>query len=266
LIEGNTFSNTEIVNTFNEINNQSLSINDPITEALMRYLTLKYAILKHENSKLPLNLQKKESKIIYETFKDIIHLSLDGLGLIPFGGEVFDVINGYTYILEGDKTNAFLSFASAIPIAGYAASSVKALKAGSEIIAVMGPKGFYAVKRVNQSAFKRACGAVGTQVGHHIIPFHEIVQSHPLMQMAFKAGFDPNNAAINGKAIEAVRNSGNHYLYSNKIKSKFDDEFSIPPPGGWDPKSSKLRLEKVITDIKKAIDAQPGVHVDYLIF
>jgi hypothetical protein len=150
LIEGNTFSNTEIVNTFNEINNQSLSINDPITEALMRYLTLKYAILKHENSKLPLNLQKKESKIIYETFKDIIHLSLDGLGLIPFGGEVFDVINGYTYILEGDKTNAFLSFASAIPIAGYAASSVKALKAGSEIIAVMGPKGFYAVKRVNQ--------------------------------------------------------------------------------------------------------------------
>ena len=118
----------------------------------------------------------------------------------------------------------------------------------------------------SHSAFRNASGAVGTQVGHHIIPFHEKIQSHPLMQMAFKAGFDPNNAAINGKAIEAVRNSGNHYSYANKIKSKFDDEFSIPPPGGWDPKSSKLRLEKVITEIKKAIDAQPGVHVDDLIF
>jgi hypothetical protein len=50
--------------------------------------------------------------------------------------------------------------------------------------------------------------------------------------MAFRAGFDPNNAASSGKAIEAVRNSGNHYSYSNKIKSIFDDEFSIQPPGG----------------------------------
>jgi len=64
----------------------------------------------------------------------------------------------------------------------------------------------------SHSAFRNASGAVGTQVGHHIMPFHEIIQSHPLMQMAFKAGFDPNNAAINGKAIEAVRNSGNHTL------------------------------------------------------
>jgi hypothetical protein len=116
----------------------------------------------------------------------------------------------------------------------------------------------------SHSAFRKDCGAVGTQVGHHIIPFHEIVQSHPLMQMAFKAGFDPNNAAINGKAIEAVRNSGNHNSYAKKIVANLDK--MNPPPGGWDPISAKHGLEDLISKIKKAIDAQPGVHVDYLIF
>jgi len=145
-------------------------------------------------------------------------------------------------------------------------SSPVNIAAWAEIIEMIGENGLFAPSYNSHTTFRKACGAVGTQVPHHIIPFHEILQSHPLMQMAFRAGFDPNNAAINGKAIEAVRNSGNHYSYANKIISKFDDEFSIPPPGGWDPKSSKLRLEKVITDIKKAIDAQPGVHVDDLIF
>ena len=118
----------------------------------------------------------------------------------------------------------------------------------------------------SHSAFRKDCGAVGTQDGHHIIPFHEIVQSHPLMQMAFRAGFDPNNAALNGKAIEAVRNSGNHTSYANKIVARFTKIFENPPPGGWDPKSAKERLEKLINEIRRAIDAQPGVHVDYLIF
>ena len=145
-------------------------------------------------------------------------------------------------------------------------SSPVNIAAWAEIIERIGENGLFAPRYISHTTFRKVCGAVGTQVGHHIIPFHEIVQSHPLMQMAFRAGFDPNNAAINGKAIEAVRNSGNHYSYANKIKSKFDDEFSKQPPGGWDPKSAKQRLEKVITEIKNALDAQPGVHVDNLIF
>ena len=119
----------------------------------------------------------------------------------------------------------------------------------------------------SHSAFRNASGAVGTQVGHHIMPFHEIIQSHPLMQMAFKAGFDPNNAAINGKAIEAVRNSGNHSLYANRIFSTFERILTTKqPPGGWDPITAKKAVEEIITTIKHALDAQPGVHVDYLIF
>jgi hypothetical protein len=118
----------------------------------------------------------------------------------------------------------------------------------------------------SHSAFRNASGAVGTQVGHHIIPFHEIVQSHPLMQMAFRAGFDPNNAAINGKAIEAVRNSGNHDSYAKKIVARFEKSLKNPPLGGWNPKSAKVEMENIIKEIKSAIDSQGGVHVDDLNF
>ena len=179
---------------------------------------------------------------------------------------MFDIISGASYYLEGDKTNAYFSVASAIPWLGYAAAGVKAIKAGSVIIAVVGKKGFLVASRVSQSVFRKACGAVGNQVGHHIIPFHEIVQSHPLMQMAFRAGFDPNNAAINGKAIEAVRNSGNHNLYANKIVARFKKSLKNPPNGGWNPKSAKAEMENIIKEIKSAIDYQGGVHVDYLNF
>jgi hypothetical protein len=118
----------------------------------------------------------------------------------------------------------------------------------------------------SHSAFRNASGAVGTQVGHHIIPFHEIIQSHPLMQMAFRAGFDPNNAALNGKAIEAVRNSGNHTSYANKIVARFEKSLKNPPLGGWNPKSAKVEMENIIKEIKSAIDSQGGVHVDDLNF
>jgi hypothetical protein len=84
------------------------------------------------------------------------------------------------------------------------------------------------------------------------------------MQMAFRAGFDPNNAAINGKAIEAVRNSGNHNSYANKIVARFEKSLKNPPNGGWNPKSAKAEMENIIKEIKSAIDYQGGVHVDYL--
>ncbi len=145
-------------------------------------------------------------------------------------------------------------------------SSPDNIVAWAEIIEMIGENGLFAPRYISQTTFRKACGAVDTEVGHRIIPFHEIVLSHPLMQMAFRAGFDPNNAAINGKAIEAVRNSGNHTSYANNIVARFTKIFENPPTGSWDPKSAKERLEKLINEIKKALDAQPGVHVDDLKF
>lgn len=53
------------------------------------------------------------------------HLALDLLGLVPVIGEPADLINAAWYTSKGDYTNAALSAASAIPIAGYAATAGK---------------------------------------------------------------------------------------------------------------------------------------------
>ena len=145
-------------------------------------------------------------------------------------------------------------------------SSPVNIAAWAEIIERIGENGLFAPRYISHTTFRKVCGAVGSQVGHQIIPFHEIVQSHPLMQIAFRAGFDPNNAAINGKAIEAVRNSGNHTSYANKIVTRFEKSVKNPPIGGWNPKSAKAEVENIIKEIKIAIDSQGGVHVDYLNF
>lgn len=59
---------------------------------------------------------------------DIGHGILDGIGLIPVVGEVADLANAGWYAAEGDYVNAGLSAASAIPVAGYAATAAKAGK------------------------------------------------------------------------------------------------------------------------------------------
>lgn len=156
------------------------------------------------------------------------------------------------------------TLASAIPIAGYAATTVKAVKAGSVIIAVVGKTGKLVAKRISQKAFSKACGAVGSKVGHHIITFHQKVQEHPIMQLAFRAGFDPNNAAVNGKAIEGALNSGNHGTYADKIVNQLNKIATDFP--NLSPPAAKQKVIELIDKIKAAIDANPGVHVDNLPF
>jgi len=53
------------------------------------------------------------------------HGVLDVAGLVPGFGEPADLINGLWYTAEGNYIDAGLSFASAIPIAGYGASAAK---------------------------------------------------------------------------------------------------------------------------------------------
>lgn len=53
------------------------------------------------------------------------HGALDVVGLVPGFGEPADLINGLWYTAEGNYIDAGLSYASAIPIAGYGASVAK---------------------------------------------------------------------------------------------------------------------------------------------
>ncbi len=49
---------------------------------------------------------------------NIVHNTLDAVGVIPGVGEVADAINGTIYLAEGDYTNAALSYVSCIPLGG----------------------------------------------------------------------------------------------------------------------------------------------------
>jgi hypothetical protein len=50
------------------------------------------------------------------------HFVLDTAGMVPLFGEAFDAVNGVWYLIEGDGTNAIISFASTIPLV-YATSA-----------------------------------------------------------------------------------------------------------------------------------------------
>ncbi len=244
----------------------SSSLINPIGIMLSQYFNqfqLKYASLKLENAKLPVSQQKSNTKLFFFATAGIWHTSLDLLGLIPVGGEVFDILNGFTYILEGDNTNAYLSWAAAVPIAGYAATGVKAIKAGAVIIATKNASGFYRVNRV-ASSFTKMTGAGIGQVGHHIISFHAIVQEHDLFQLAIRAGFNPNDAIQNGKAIASHLNSGNHGIYANKLVTAMNKITSDFP--NLNPIQAKEKLMELIHQIKTTIDNSSGVHMDYLNF
>lgn len=54
------------------------------------------------------------------------------VGLVPVVGEAADVINGVWYAAEGNYVDAALSFSSAIPVAGYAASAAKGARTAKE--------------------------------------------------------------------------------------------------------------------------------------
>ncbi|GAB2559629.1 PA14 domain-containing protein [Spirosoma areae] len=54
-----------------------------------------------------------------------VHFLLDAFGLIPGAGEAADGISGGIYLLEGDNTNAALSFGAMMPIGGWAATGGK---------------------------------------------------------------------------------------------------------------------------------------------
>ena len=66
-----------------------------------------------------------EEGSIGENLMEGVHLALDGAGMIPLLGAVFDGINGVIYVAEGDELTAGMSFAAAIPASGHAVTAAK---------------------------------------------------------------------------------------------------------------------------------------------
>jgi len=61
-------------------------------------------------------------------FAESIHIGLDTLGLVPVYGEVFDGINVFYYIIEGNYVDAALSGAAMVPFVGTVSTTGKIAK------------------------------------------------------------------------------------------------------------------------------------------
>ena len=58
---------------------------------------------------------------------DSLHTALAGLGMIPLGGEIFDITDAALYLHQGDNLGAGLAAAGAIPIAGWLSGTTRLL-------------------------------------------------------------------------------------------------------------------------------------------
>ena len=67
-------------------------------------------------------------------FSQIGHTVLDVAGLVPVIGEPADLLNAAWYAAEGDRFNAALSAASAVPLAGTVATGARLARRGSQAL------------------------------------------------------------------------------------------------------------------------------------
>lgn len=186
-----------------------------------------------------LNPEWSKGKCIWYASRDLIHLSLDAFGLIPVGGEIADLANGVLYTIEGDGVNATFSFASAVPVAGWAATGVKySLKVVNTAVDIntkvklvwkVLPNGniYFGAASTCRAKLRKILGlAVGNPlIAHHIMPVS--VQAEVAIQKAAKSSSAFHlNEAFNGLALNSLQHSGSHTTYTNLITAKlraFDD-------------------------------------------
>jgi hypothetical protein len=233
-----------------------------IDPAFWAYFSVQCSILKSEHP------DWSNVRVYWEAMQDIVHLGLDVIGLFPVVGEVADLANGVIYTIQGDGLNAALSYASAIPIAGWATASVKFAKRA--LTALDGStRTLKWIKQTNglihfgdRSLLRKVLGlATGdVRVAHHIIPWEKAI--HPAVQKAAK-GSNPFhlNEILNGIPLNTSVHTGNHAAYLSRVQSRLD-----AIPSNLDANQTRVQIEQIIIDIKNAIANNPNTHIDNLIF
>jgi uncharacterized membrane protein YgcG len=175
--------------------------------------------------------QWSKSKCFWEASRETIQLMLDLGGLVPVIGEVCDLTNGVIYTIQGDGVNASLSYASAIPVAGWFASGtkfgVKVVNA-SDIASrqmlkwIVGTNGviFFGTNTVTQgrAQLRKVLKLTdATKHDHHLIPV-EFAQ-YVIVQKAAKSSSTFHiNEVLNGIPLATSAHLTGHSTYSAKIK------------------------------------------------
>ncbi|WP_028889934.1 AHH domain-containing protein [Tenacibaculum ovolyticum] len=222
------------VNFFNRINQYTTAdLSDPYIQSIwIAHFSAQCAIIKLQNP------DWSDYKIYWEASKEIIHIGLDIGGMVPVVGEVCDVTNGVIYTIQGDGVNASLSFAAAIPIAGWAATGSKYAYKLTQYT-INGTKIKLVLRILNDgsvyfgssgSKLRKALGLTNpAKHAHHLIPWalrnHSVVEKAAKSKSAFHI-----NEVLNGIPRLSNLHLTGHTAYNNKIKqilNSFDSNASV---------------------------------------
>ena len=196
--------------------------------------------------------------------KDVAHIGLDILGLVPVVGEVCDLSNGLLYATEGDWVNGSLSVTSAIPFVGWFSTGAKY---AHRIVTVAGAKRrmTWMVDAAGKISFGSRnflntviAAPSGTQA-HHIIPWDLL--EHQTIQNASKVdGLSPwhMNNPVNGIALGPVQHLGSHPQYTGAVSNKL--KYINDTYGSTN--SCALKTEELANEIRAIIVANPNLTVN----
>ncbi|MFM9947165.1 MAG: AHH domain-containing protein [Saprospiraceae bacterium] len=252
-----------------------LEVTNPV---MMLMIAVRVAELKFENQTWCNNNPKKCSAwalsvAVWEVILEQIHVGLDIIGLIP-GAEIADVFNGVIYTVQGQGANATLSFTAAVPIAGWAATTVKWAK---KTISVSGRnfRLFYIVDANNLIRFgngnaenlrrqmRRILKTPAGDQAHHILPLE--FWDRPLVQKAASAtGPDAfhMNELFNGISLPTSRHSGYHTLYSGRIQARLNEWHNAFPNAT--PAQAAEKLRDWLTGLKNTINTSTA-HINDIV-
>ena len=213
----------ESVNQYVELNTA-----DPIiTQQLITYFSVQCVIKRHQLSQQPgwnnLHPWTQDAKVYWAASKELVHVGLDIFGLVPLIGELADLTNGVLYTIEGDGVNATLSYASAIPLAGWVTASTKI---GLKVINVAGETTELVWKVVgnviefgDRRQLRKVLGITDSSIhAHHLIPWS--TQSKTVVQKAAKSenAFHLNEA-LNGIPLNSTSHLTGHAQYTLRIET-----------------------------------------------
>lgn len=212
-----------------------------------------------------------------EAHLEIVHDLLDGIGLVPVVGEIADVANGVIYTIQGQGTNAALSFAATIPIAGWAATGAK--WARKAITLTDGTKtalnwykrtdGFISFGKADYKQFRKLLGLpVGDpRQAHHIIPW-EIADdvAQEVIQKAASAKFPFHvQDILNGVPLTAAQHLGSHPQYTQRVRLALQ-QIKNTHGSNLTPEIAYQEIVDLTNRIKQAILANPNTSIENIIF
>lgn len=256
---------------YDETYNNLVGSSIPLSLVLQRYMNvvwLNMAMIKIDHPNW------SYLRLYWAATKETIQTGLDVLGLFPVIGSIANVVNGGIYSLNGEGTMATLSFATAIPIAGWYAAGVKAAKKTVVITATSKTALKWILRTDNiinfgdRGQLRRVLGLIAgdARQAHHLIPWE--FTDHAVVQAAAK-GTNPfhMNELLNGIPLDkSVHIEGMvHDVYNNNVNAALE-AIRTQLGSNINPTNARQAIEALIVQIKAAIAANPGVNLNNIIF